>query len=59
MRRISKVFNEQQLQIEKQHRSDTNKLFNLNVSTKLEKKDEGVRIKEYQFHTKSEPIRKF
>jgi hypothetical protein len=62
--KIGKLFNENHSKIEKYSRKvdSQNKLFNLNVSTKLERKEEGKemkvkeegRLKDYQFHVRQD-----
>jgi hypothetical protein len=54
VRKIGKLFNENHSKIEKYNKNsgETNKLFNINTSTRLERKEEGR--KEYQFLTKTD-----
>lgn len=56
VKKISKIFNENHSKIEKysQKADPQAKLFNLNVSTKLQRKEEGVKIKDYQFHVRTD-----
>lgn len=60
MRKLGKIFNENHSKIEKYNRNtESNKLFNINTSTRLDKKDDLERVKSYQFHAKSEQARKY
>jgi hypothetical protein len=59
VRKISKVFNEGHSKIEKYSKNGSetqNKLFNLNVSTKLEKREEGAWMKEYSTYQAKQEI---
>lgn len=59
--KINKVFNDNHSKIEKYSKKvdSQNKLFNLNVSTKIERSGEGNRMLDYQFHMKDINVRKY
>ena len=59
--KISKLFNDNHSKIQKYSKKveSQNKFFSLNVSTKIQRKEESARIADYQFHVKEINNRKY